>query len=703
MITTSKRNPRCNVKSWFIILVISFFSLTACSQGEKTEILWDHYGVPHIYGKDTREMFYAFGWAQMHNHADLILHLYGQARGRAAEYWGKDYLRSDMKILLFNVPEQAIRVYEKQKPEFKSYLDAFTDGINAWAKAHPDAISEDVKQVLPVTVFDVIAHTIRVISLEFLAGEDIYMADKQASAGSNAIAIAPSKSASHHAMLIINPHLPWSDFFTWFEAHLNTADFNVYGVALVGTPSVTMGFNENLGWAHTINPLDASDRYELSLKDDGYLFDGRTIPFEKKSVNIRVRQPDGTVTDQQVEFKYSVQGPVVGENSTKAYAVRIAGFENTGIFEQYHKMAASRNFEAFESALKMMQSPMFNIIYADRAGNIFYLFNGNIPVRNTGDYNFWRGTIDGSKSALVWNQIHPYKDLPCIKNPPSGFIQNCNDPPWTCTSPPALDAENFPSYIAPQGMLLRAQRAMNMIKDNPSITYDQLTNYKLNTGMEAADRFLDDLLTATENYPDSMALKAAEILRTWDRKTETDSRGAVLFACWWDKVRSDLFEIHWDAKQPSKTPDGIKDQKRAVELLSTAAKEVLKKYGSLDVPWGDVYRYRINNLDFPANGGPGGYGIFRTIYFKDDTDNKKSAIAGETFVAVTEFGDRVSAKVLLSYGNASQPGSKHIGDQLEMLSGKKMRQALIYKSDVKDHVEETEVLQSIPSGLSYSK
>ena len=64
-----------------------------------------------------------------------------------------------------------------------------------------------------------------------------------------------------------------------------------------------------------------------------------------------------------------------------------------------------------------------------------------------------------------------------------------------------------------------------MIKDNPSVTYDQLTDYKLNTGMEAADRFLDDLLTATENYPDSMALKAAEVLRTWDRQTETDSRG----------------------------------------------------------------------------------------------------------------------------------------------------------------------------------
>ncbi len=697
---TIHRNPGYNVKSVLIILAISFFSLSAASQDIKTEILWDHYGVPHIYGRNTREMYYAYGWAQMHNHANLILKLYGQARGRAAEYWGEDYLRSDMKMRLFKVPEQAVRVYETQGPGYKDYLDAFVNGMNDYATAHPGAIGEDVRQVLPVTVFDVMAHMIRVTSLEFLAAEDIYMADKQAEKGSNAIAIAPSKSASGHAMLVINPHLPWDDYFIWFEAHLNTAGINIYGIALVGMPSITMGFNENLGWAHTVNPLDASDRYELSLKDDGYLLDGHTVPFEINSVLIRVRQHDGTIVDKPVIFKYSVQGPVVGENDTKAYAVRIAGFENTRIFEQYHRMAVSHDFAGFESALKLMQSSMFNIIYADRQGNIFYLFNGNIPVRKSGDYNFWRGTVDGSKSALVWKNTHPFRDLPSVLNPPSGFIQNCNDPPWTCTSPPVLDPKDFPPYMAPQGMPLRPQHAMNMIRDNPSVTYTQLLDYKLNTGMEAADRFLDDLLAAASQYPDSIILKATEILRNWDGRTERDSRGAVLFACWWDKVRSDLFETPWDAAHPSTTPDGIRDPKRAVELLTLAAEEVIKKYGSLDVAWGDVYRFRINGLDLPANGGPGNYGIFRTIYFKDEKDNTKSAIAGETFVAVTEFGDRVSAKVLLSYGNASQPGSEHTGDQLEMLSDKKMRQALIYRSDVLDQVEETEILPCMDTDTS---
>ena len=658
----------------------------------KTEILWDNYGVPHIYGKNSREMYYAFGWAQMTNHANLMLKLYGQARGRAAEYWGDKYFDSDKQILLFKLPELAKSGYLKQNDELKSYIDAFVKGINDYAAAHPEMIGEELKQVLPVTVYDIISHTIRITCLEFLAAADIGTVKQMTSSGSNAIAIAPSKSASKNSLLITNPHLPWTDYFMWFEAHLNSPGFNAYGIALVGMPSISMAFNNDLGWALTVNPIDASDRYELYLKEDGYLLDKKTVPFERKQVLIKVRQDDGTLKEQSVEFKYSLQGPVVGEKGNKAYAVRIAGLNNYRIFEQYHKMAESKNLADFESAVKMLQNPMFNIIYADKAGNILYVFNGNVPIRKVGDVAFWKGTIDGTDSKYIWQETHPYEDLPKLLNPASGFLQNCNDPPWTCTDPPVLNPQNYPAYMAPVGTFMRPQRAVNMIKNNPSVSFDQLVACKLNTGMEAADRFLDDLLKAVEKYPDTAAVRAAGVLRLWDKKTEKDSKGAVLFAAWWDLLNSNMFETPWNPKEPNTTPYGIKDQKLAVDLLVNAAAAVQKKYGSLTIAWGDVYRFRMYGKDYPANGGPGEYGIFRTIYFADDNDNKKRAIAGETYVAVIEFGTKVKAQVLLSYGNATQPGSKHLGDQLIMLSEKKLRPALLEKADILKNIEKREFL-----------
>jgi acyl-homoserine-lactone acylase len=340
----------------------------------------------------------------------------------------------------------------------------------------------------------------------------------------------------------------------------------------------------------------------------------------------------------------------------------------------------------------MLQIPMFNIEYADKSGNILYLFNGNVPIRSEGDFAFWHGTIDGSVSKLIWNQTHPYEDLPRVLNPPAGFLQNCNDSPWVCTYPPVLEPGKFPAYMAPLGTYWRAQRAINMIKDNPSISFDQLVDYKLNTGMEVADRFLNDLLSAVEQFSSQEALEAAAVLKLWDRKTDTGSKGAVLFAAWWNEVRSDMFEKQWDKDNPITTPSGLKERKQAVEILAKAYKTVKKKYGTADIAWGEVNRFRIGSFDYPANGGPDNYGIFRTIYFADDKDNKKHAIHGDTYVAVTEFGDKVKASVLLSYGNASQPGNKHAGDQLKMLSEKKLRPALLDKADILKNLEKRESL-----------
>lgn len=680
------------------IAITFFFILSSCSNPrlqENTEIIWDNYGVPHVYAGNESEMYYAFGWAQMQQHANLILKLYAQARGRASEYFGEEYVDSDKLVHLFNLPDSAEAHYARSGSRDKQYLDAFVKGINDYAKAHPDQIDDRVKQVLPVAATDVLAHGKRVICLEFTGGNDITRTIKETVPGSNSYAIAPSKSASGNAMLVANPHLPWSDFYLFFEAQLTAPGFNVYGVTLVGMPVLNIAFNEQLGWTHTVNTIDASDRYELTLQEGGYLLDGKIEPFQKKREPLKVRQKDGTVQQQDIELTYSKHGPVIGEKDNKAYAVRIAGLENNLYYAQYHEMGKAKNLKEFENALKMMQIPMFNLIYADKEGNILYLFNGNVPVRPEGGWVFWNNTVDGTQSEYIWNRYHDYDDLPKLVNPASGFVQNANDPPWTSTYPLSLCFEDFPPYMSPEDMpvSLRAQRAVNLIKDDISISFDELVDYKLNTGMEAADRFLDDLLAAIGHYPDSTALKAALVLRQWDRATNTDSRGAVLFARWFDKLDSDMFAIPWSAEEPVSTPEGFNNPKQAVELLINAAVEVEETYGSMDVAWGDVNRYKVGKYEFPANGGPGRYGVFRTMYYQPaGEDNKNYAYHGDTFVAVVEFGETVKAEVLLSYGNATQPDSRFTGNQLQLLSEKRLRPAFLTREDVLQNISKREDL-----------
>ncbi|GAB3547276.1 penicillin acylase family protein [Spirosoma fluminis] len=676
-----------------LVPALAQHSPSAATQSAKVEILWDNDGVPHIYGQTLEAMYYGFGYAQMHNHANLLLQLYGQARGRAAEYWGAEYLDSDKIVTLFETPERAQKHYQLQETGYRRCLDSFVQGLNAYAKAHPEAIGADYKRVLPITGPDVLAHISRVICLEFIGGNEAGAA-RLMPPGSNAYAIAPSKSASNKALLMANPHLPWEGFFLFFEAHLNGPDFMAYGASLVGQPVLNIAFTNNLGWTHTVNTIDASDRYLLTLQGDGYVLDGVKQTFAQKRVNLKVRQPDGQLSEQPLTYRYSKHGPVMTSQDGKTYALRFAGLENPSMAAQHHAMAQAHNWAEFETALKRMQLPMFNVIYADKAGNILYLFGGNVPKRSEGDWRFWQGTVDGAASKFIWTETHPYADLPRVFNPPAGFVQNANDAPWSCTFPAVLNPKSFPGYMSPVGfpLRLRPQRSINLLKDDKSVTFDELVGYKLNTGMEAADRFLDDLLTAVDQQADPVAKEAASVLKAWDRTTNASSKGAVLFAAWFDQFNPGMAAVGWDPQRPVSTPDGLKNPQQAVELLIKAAGQVRQQYGRLDVEWGEANRFGSAGQDVPANGGSEQYGIYRTIQFMADRQQKgkNRAVAGDTYVAITEFGDKVRAQVSLSYGNASQPGNKHRGDQWNRMSEKKLRPALPDRQDVLKQLERRE-------------
>jgi acyl-homoserine-lactone acylase len=197
----------------------------------------------------------AFGWAQMQSHGNLILRLYGQARGRAAEYWGDKYLELDRWVRTMGIPPRSESWYKAQELTFRKYLDAFAAGINSYAQEHPDLIDDKVKVVLPITGVDLLAHTQRVLNFTFVVDPYSVAGVNLPKPGSNGWAIAPSHSANGNAMLLANPHLFWSDLFLWYEAQLNAPGINVYGAGLVGIPVLSIAFNDHLGWTHTVNPL----------------------------------------------------------------------------------------------------------------------------------------------------------------------------------------------------------------------------------------------------------------------------------------------------------------------------------------------------------------------------------------------------------------------------------------------------------------
>lgn len=664
-----------------------------------SEILWDSWGVPHVFATDVEDAGYGFGWAQMHAHGDAVLRLYGLARGRGAEYWGEEYLASDRLMTTLGIPESGAAGLAAQEPEFRRYLEAFAAGVNAYASTHPERIADEVESVLPVEAADLLRHAQRTgfIFLALNAGEPRLVEPDgmpaEESAGSNAWAIAPKRSASGNALLLANPHLPWTiDELRFFEAHLVAPGMNVYGAATLGLPVIAIGFNDRLGWTHTVNTFDGIDLYRLRLAGDGYRWDGAVRPFENERKTLRVRSADGTLRTEPLLVRRSVHGPVVRQDDTTALALRSVFLEQAGGLRQWWEMGRARGLAEFEAALRRLEVPMFTVIYADREGHVLSLFNGRVPERPFGDFATWQRPVRGDTSATLWTATLPYDRLPRVVDPPAGWVQNSNSPPWFTTMPSPLDPDAFPAYLAPRGVNFREQRGIGMLRADSSITLDELEAMRYATEMLLADRVLDELLPAARGARSAAVREAAEVLAGWDGRADADSRGGVLFGLWAAAFRPHWsgrgFAEPWDPREPASSPSRLADGAGAVAALDSAAAKLRAQGLALDVPWGEVNRLGVA-LELPGNGAPGDpFGVFHVIGYQPTEDGPARAVFGDSYVALVEFtpeGPR--ARVLLGYGNASQPGSPHLNDQLPLLSAKRMRPAWRTREQVEAHLE----------------
>ena len=217
-------------------------------------------------------------------------------------------------------------------------------------------------------------------------------------------------------------------------------------------------------------------------------------------------------------------------------------------------------------------------------------------------------------------------------------------------------------------------------------------------GMETASRSTRNCnwLAASASSQDVNVREARRVLSAWDRHVNPESRGAVLFIEW---VRAmggtdgDWFAEPWSEAKPLTTPRGLKSPQRAVAMLGEVAAQMKVIHGAIDVPFGEVYRMRLGGKDVPSRVASVFYGLAADGGFSRIENGKHYVIgSGDSFVAVVEYRNPVRAEGLLPYGNSSQPGSPHVGDQLELFSQGKLRPLWRDRAEIDKHLERRETL-----------
>jgi acyl-homoserine-lactone acylase len=708
MVGFSRRLRRIAACAGLGLGVLGLAGPAAAGPKLSAEVLWDHYGVPHVYAKTEADMFYGFGWAQVKSHGDVLLKLYAEGRGRAAEYFGPSEFESDRWMAINDVPGRAKIWLAAQTPQFRADLEAFAAGMNAYAQAHPEALSEEARRVLPITGADVVGYAHRLFQYVYIAPQAVAKrlppdavgapGAARPDNGSNGWAIGPSRSAGGHTMMLMNPHLPWATgWSTYYEAQLTAPGISLYGATQIGLPVLRFVFSDQLGITNTVDHTNGVTFYKITPATGGYLFDGKVRPFETREASLKVRRPDGGFDTRTFEIRSTVQGPIVGERDGAPIAMRVAGLDRPHALEEYWKMETAPNFAAYQAALSMMQVPTFNIIYGDKDGHIEYLFNGLVPRHDFGDLKYWTSTVPGDTSKTLWNDYLTYAELPKVIDPPGGVVQNSNDPPWDTGFPTIVDPAPYKAYISPNALEVRMERGLQLLSEPQKISFEELVQKRWSTHALVADRLLPDLNAAVQASGDDLAKQAMAVLEAWDRTTDADSRGSLLFTLWVDKMKrpdgvtNAGWRIPFDIHHPMTTPSGLADPAAALAALDDAAKELIALKGSLDAPWSSEMRLIWGGKNLPSSGASGRYGDINVIDYGPLKDGVRAAEFGASFVAVVDFASPTRAKVLMSYGESSAPGSPHMGDQIPLLSAKQMRDAWRTRAEVEANLESRDV------------
>ncbi len=637
----------------------------------RARILRDRYGVPHIYGQRDVDVAFGFGYAQAQDHLVSMLLNYRAAAGTASEVLGPGHLESDARALLWRIRSVAVERYGALPPETRDLIGAFADGVNHYIDVYRKGLPDWVAHVGGT---DVVALSRWLVMLFAEQTGRPELAQKglmpflRTEATANMWVVGGSRTDEGNPVFVMDLHLPWQAPFRTYEAHLESREgLSVGGATFFGLPVILVGHNRHIAWSLAVNEADIFDLYELKLDPANrkrYVYEKEKRRMATHRVRIRVKEPQG-IREVEREMLYSHHGPIYKAVEGWAYAGRCSAEEVVNTIGQFYMINRAVDLEAFQGALRMLELPMFHVIYGDVEGRLLYVFNARSPVR--AEEFDWKSPVPGWVPDTAWRGVKGYEELPRIVNPEADFLQNCNVAPEFVTTGSGLLPMDFAPYLGWGGYNDRGQRLMTWLSTNQTASVHQLKELARDTYLIAAEETKGFVLRAYnrtwhEIYdPDGRVARAVELLRGWDNRASVASRATLLFSIW--KSRFGLLLAGVLPEQLGHVPVL---EKLALEALRMAVEHMMATYGRLDVPWGEVHVIERGERLFPVGGSPPRIQALHTTWSMPDEDGRFRVRGGSAYTMVVELADSVRSWSLQALGNSEDPESAHFHDQAAM-------------------------------------
>jgi penicillin amidase len=248
--------------------------------------------------------------------------------------------------------------------------------------------------------------------------------------GSNAIAVAPWRSADHHALLWGAPQEGFGTPSVDGEEYLYSPGYDAGGMYITGEPFLLIGRNGHIAWTTTSEELVDQRIYveDVNFKANPptYTFDGKQTPMQA----IKERIPVAGQAPVSYTVYRTIDGPVVSTTPAAglAFSVRFASWNReTGTLLGFSQLGGDQNLAQFRHSMSLITT-LHNFLYADDRGNIAYFGDGLIPIEPS------FSKVDPRLPALgngteQWKGFVPFAQMPHSVNPAQGYLDNWNTKP----------------------------------------------------------------------------------------------------------------------------------------------------------------------------------------------------------------------------------------------------------------------------------
>ena len=739
---------------------------------KQTTVYFDQYGIPHIYSNSQKDAMVALGYVHAQDRLWQMELLRRIAPGKLAAIFGTKALKTDRFFAGLGIEEaseKAIAQLDKNSESYQLSM-AYLDGINQFIEQGQTPVEFKLLG-LTKTKFEIkdIYNVFGFMSFSFAMAQKtdplltdirqkwgaLYLQDfgingelnttqlqnfdgktaqfSQISSavtalledtkipafiGSNSWVIGAKKTKNGKVILANDPHIAFSQPATWYEAHIKTPDYEMYGYHLAGTPFPLLGHNRKYAYGITMFENDDIDLYQETENPKNNKQYATPTGFENYTFLKKIIKVKDS-SNVAVEVKISRHGTIMngildGLTASKPVAMSWTYTQQPiKIIAATYALCHAKNLTDFKSNIALIAAPGLNIMYGDALGNIAWSTSGKLYKHQAGvNPNF---VLDGASGKDDVAEYLDFSKNPHATNPPTGFVYSANN------QPQAVDGFLYPGYYLPED---RAKRITTLLTPKNDWNKESVSKMIVDNSSSTAQDIVQSLLanvTFEQLTPNQK--KAFLVLKNWKASHNLQDTAPTIYNKWLffylkntfeDELGEANFKVFMNThimkqviaaqikNENSPWWDNVSTEKMKENSAQIITKSFVDAVSNLEIQLGkDVNTWRWSRVHLLEhqhamgkiavlrslfNVGPvavaGSNEVINNLMF-DYTDAQTYAVkAGPSTRRIIDFSDIENCWSILPTGQSGNMMSPHYDDQAGLYREGKFRKMMMNKSEI---------------------